>query len=55
MMIMSGVAEISVVQGMSKASNMLTLSEMVGFAMDPIYNRPLKADPVFIAGMEMMR
>ena len=42
MMIMSGVAEISVVQGMSKASNMLTLSEMVGFAMDPIYNRPLK-------------
>ncbi len=55
MMIMSGVAEISVVQGMSKASNMLTLSEMVGFAMDPIYNRPLKEDPVFIAGMEMMR
>lgn len=55
MMILSGIGPISVVQGLSKASNMLTLSEMVTFAMDPIYNRPLKESPHSIAGLEMMR
>lgn len=55
MMILSGIGPISVVQGLSKASNMLTLSEMVTFAMDPIYNRPLKESPHLIAGLEMMR
>ncbi len=55
MMILSGIGDIMVVQGMSKASNMLTISEMVGFAMDPIYNRPLKEHPAFVAGLEMMR
>ncbi len=55
MMILSGIGDISVVQGLSKASNMLTLSEMVTFAMDPIYNRPLKESPHAVAGMEMAR
>jgi len=55
MMILSGIGDIMVVQGMSKASNMLTLSEMVSFALDPIYNRPLKESPHAIAGMEMAR
>ncbi len=55
MMILSGIGDIMVVQGMSKASNMLTLSEMVAFAMDPIYNRPLKESPHAVAGMEMAR
>lgn len=55
MMILSGVGNIMVVQGMSKASNMLTLSDMVTFAMDPIYNRPLKESPHAVAGMEMAR
>jgi acetyl-CoA C-acetyltransferase len=55
MMIQSGVCRIVAVQCMSKASNMLTLSEMTGFALDPIYNRPLKEHPDFIAGMEMNR
>ncbi|MCX8117708.1 MAG: acetyl-CoA acetyltransferase [Desulfobacterota bacterium] len=55
MMILSGVGRIMVVQGMSKASNMLTLSDMVTFAMDPIYNRPLKESPYAVAGMEMAR
>ncbi|MBM4307839.1 MAG: acetyl-CoA acetyltransferase, partial [Deltaproteobacteria bacterium] len=55
MMILSGVGDIMVVQGMSKASNMLTLSDMVTFAMDPIYNRPLKESPHAVAGMEMAR
>jgi acetyl-CoA C-acetyltransferase len=55
MMILSGVANIAVAQGMSKASNMLTLSDMVTFAMDPIYNRPLGESPHAVAGMEMAR
>lgn len=55
MMILSGIGPISVVQGLSKASNMLTLSEMVTFAMDPIYNRPLKESPHAVAGLEMAR
>lgn len=55
MMILSGVADIAVAQGLSKASNMLTLSEMVTFAMDPIYNRPLEVSPHAVAGLEMNR
>ncbi len=55
MMVLSGIGNIMVVQGMSKASNMLTLSDMVTFAMDPIYNRPLKESPHAVAGMEMAR
>ncbi len=55
MMILSGIGDIMVVQGMSKASNMLTRAEMVSFAMDPIYNRPLRESPHAIAGMEMTR
>jgi len=55
MMILSGVGNIMVVQGLSKASNMLTLSDMVTFAMDPIYNRPLRESPHAVAGMEMAR
>jgi len=55
MMILSGIGDIMVVQGMAKASNMLTISEMVAFAMDPIYNRPLRESPHVVAGMEMAR
>jgi acetyl-CoA C-acetyltransferase len=55
MMIQSGVCNVVAVQCLSKASNMLTLSHMVAFAMDPIYNRPLGEHPHFIAGMEMNR
>lgn len=55
MMILSGIGNLMVVQGLSKASNMLTKSDMITFAMDPIYNRPLKESPHAIAGLEMTR
>lgn len=55
MMILSGIGDIMVVQGLSKASNMLTKSDMITFAMDPIYNRPLKESPHAVAGLEMTR
>ncbi len=55
MMIRSGVCRVVAVQCMSKASNVLTIPHVVGFAMDPNYNRPLGIHPDFIAGMEMNR
>lgn len=55
MQIASGLMDIVVVEAHSKASNILTLSEITAFATDPILNRPLRAHPYFIAGLEMMR
>jgi acetyl-CoA C-acetyltransferase len=55
MQIASGLFDIVVVEAHSKASNVLTLPHITAYAMDPVLNRPLRANPVFIAGMEMSR
>jgi len=55
MQVLTGAMDIVMVEAHSKASNVLTLSDVVAYAMDPIYNRPLRANPLFIAGMEMNR
>jgi acetyl-CoA C-acetyltransferase len=55
MTISSGAAEIAVIEGHSKASNILTPDEIAAFAMDPIHNRPLAVNPIFVAGLEMRR
>jgi acetyl-CoA C-acetyltransferase len=55
MQIASGLFEVVVVEAHSKASNILTLPHITAYAMDPVLNRPLSANPVFIAGMEMSR
>jgi len=55
MQIASGIADIVAVEAHSKASNILTLPYITAYAMDPVLNRPLAANPVFIAGMEMNR
>jgi len=55
MMIMTGQFDIVAVQAMSKASNMLTLNEMVNFAMDPIMNRMFPEIYHFVAALEMNR
>ncbi|MHC5037946.1 MAG: thiolase C-terminal domain-containing protein [Planctomycetota bacterium] len=55
MIILSGYADIVAVQGMSKASNMLTKGDLLTFAADPFTWRPLKESPHAIAGMEMIR
>ncbi len=55
MQIASGLMDIVVLEAHSKASNILTLSHITAFAMDPVFNRPLQAHPYFIAGMEMTR
>jgi acetyl-CoA C-acetyltransferase len=55
MQIASGLFDIVAVEAHSKASNVLTLPYVTAYAMDPVLNRPLAANPVFIAGMEMTR
>lgn len=55
MQIASGIADVVVLEAHSKASNVLTLPYITAYAMDPVLNRPLAANPVFIAGMEMTR
>jgi acetyl-CoA C-acetyltransferase len=55
MLIRTGKFEIVAVESHSKASNILTLSEVTGYAQDPIFNRPLRLNSHFIAGLEMNR
>lgn len=55
MQIASGLFDVVAVEAHSKASNVLTLPYITAYAMDPVLNRPLAANPVFIAGMEMNR
>ena len=55
MMLKSRLYDIVAVQGLSKASNMLTKDYLHDFALDPVYNRPLKEHSDYIAGLEMNR
>lgn len=55
MMIMTGAFKTVAVEAHSKASNVRSVDELVGFAMDPVYNRPLNESPHAIAGLEMTR
>ncbi len=55
MLIRTGEFEVVVVEGHSKASNNLTLSEVTAYAQDPVLNRPLRLNTHFVAGLEMNR
>ncbi len=55
MLIRTGEFEVVVVEGHSKASNNLTLSEVTAYAQDPVLNRPLRFNTHFVAGLEMNR
>jgi acetyl-CoA C-acetyltransferase len=55
MHIMSGIADVAVVESHSKISDVLNPSEILSFGLDPVYNHHLDADPRFLAGMEMAR
>lgn len=55
MLIRSGIARIVVVEGHSKASNILSLDTITAYAQDPVLNRPLRLNTHFVAGMEMHR
>ncbi|MCI0530707.1 MAG: acetyl-CoA acetyltransferase [candidate division Zixibacteria bacterium] len=51
--IMTGMFDIIVVEGHSKASNILTPNYVMNYALDPVINRPLGVNPYYIAGLEM--
>ncbi len=55
MMIMTGAYRTIAIEAHSKASNMKNISELMGFAQDPVYNRPLRETPHAVAGLEMTR
>ncbi len=55
MLIQTGQADVVVVEGHSKASNILTLPHIVAYAQDPILNRPLNWETDFVAGLDMNR
>jgi acetyl-CoA C-acetyltransferase len=45
--------DIAVIEGHSKASNIVHPAHIEAFALDPIYARPLAFHPSFVAGLEM--
>jgi acetyl-CoA C-acetyltransferase len=55
MLIRTGAFDIIALEAHSKASDILTFADIVAFAMDPIFNRPLGGHPFYIAGLEMNR
>ncbi|MBN1148852.1 MAG: hypothetical protein JXA78_16440 [Anaerolineales bacterium] len=55
MLVRTGQFDVVVVEGHSKASNVLTLPEVTAHAQDPVLNRPLHLNTHFIAGLEMNR
>ncbi len=55
MHIISGLADVAVVESHSKASDVASPAEIMSFAYDPTYTRHLDVDPRFLAGLEMAR
>jgi acetyl-CoA C-acetyltransferase len=55
MNIQTGLMDIVAVEGHSKASNVLTPFDILNYAVEPIYDRPLGLHPYFLAGLEMNR
>ena len=51
--IMTGAFDLVVVEGHSKASNIVTPTHVLNYALDPVINRPLNVNPHYIAGLEM--
>ncbi|HEU5004261.1 MAG TPA: hypothetical protein VFW71_15975 [Actinomycetota bacterium] len=55
MLIRSGAARVVAVEAHAKASDIRSLADIIAFALDPIYERPLGLHPWFVAGLEMRR
>jgi len=55
MLILTGQFSVVAVEGHSKASNVKTLPQVIGYAQDPILNRPLRFNNHFIPGLDMNR
>jgi acetyl-CoA C-acetyltransferase len=55
MLIQTGQFDLVVLEGHSKASNVLTPDTITAYAQDPVLNRPLRLNTHFVAGLEMQR
>jgi len=55
MLIRTGAFEVVAIAGHSKLSNLLTPSQVLALALDPVFARPLGVHPYFVAGLEMSR
>lgn len=55
MLIRTGIADLVVIESHCKSSNILRHGDVLEMALDPVYERPLRANPHYIAGMEMRR
>jgi acetyl-CoA C-acetyltransferase len=54
MQIKTGLVDTVLVEAHSKASEIVSINNVIAFALDPILNRPLGGNPLYIAGLEMM-
>lgn len=55
MLIKTGHFDTVVVEAHSKASDILTYTDIIAFGLDPMLNRPVGGHPYYVAGMEMNR
>ena len=55
MLLRTGQSEVVVVEGHSKASNLLSKPQVTAYAQDPVLNRPLNLNTHFVAGLDMSR
>ena len=53
MQIQAGLADVVTVEAHSKISDLLTYEGVVQHALDPIWNKPLRGHPYYVAGLEM--
>ena len=55
MQIKTGLMDVVAVESHSKVSDLITYRDVVLFAFDPVYNRPLGGHPYYVAGLEMRK
>jgi len=53
MLIRSGIASVVAVEAHSKVSDVRSLGSIEAFALDPVFNRPLRIGPLGVAALEM--
>ena len=53
MLIRSGIANVVAVEAHSKVSDVRSLGSIEAFALDPVFNRPLRIGPLGVAALEM--
>lgn len=55
MQIKTGLMDVVAVESHSKISDLITYRDVVLFAFDPVYNRPLGGHPYYLGGLEMRK